>query len=247
MFRVAICDDVKEICDTLDDTIRKCCEKECVATRIDVFLNTNDLYQNISTGEEYDLIFLDIEFPDEMKSGIELGQMIRGERKDNIVQIVFISGKDCYCRELLELQPLHFLQKPYTAEQVENDVVKAIDQVNAMRAGFRYVKDKQQYRVRIGDILFFELRSPRIRIRHKMGEDFFYGSWNDIVCTMQDFRFVRTAKSFLVHYDYIRKIGTTELELENGERIPVSRKYKESLKKRQIEFESEYHVRRVEK
>ena len=234
MFRVAICDDVHEVCDTLGCTVRQCCEKECVDVSLDTFTSSNDLYQNVSAGEEYDLIFLDIEFPDGMKSGVEVGRLIREEQEDDIVQIVFISGKDSYCKELLELQPLHFLQKPFTAEQVDKDVVKA------MRTAFVYEKEKKQCRVKIRDILYFELKTPKIRVRHKTGEDFFYGSWKDVIDKMSEHRFCRVARSYLVHYDYISGFSSTKLELENGEIIPVSRSYKDNLRKCQARFEREY-------
>ena len=39
----------------------------------------------------YDLIFLDIEFP--KMDGIEIGKYIREIKKDNITQIVYVSGR----------------------------------------------------------------------------------------------------------------------------------------------------------
>ena len=42
MFRVAICDDVHEVCETLGCTVRQCCEKECVDVSLDTFTSSND-------------------------------------------------------------------------------------------------------------------------------------------------------------------------------------------------------------
>lgn len=64
------------------------------------------------------MIFLDIMMP--VKSGVEVGKIIRNDLKDNITQIVFISSENKYAMDLFEIRPMNFLIKPFD----ENDIEK---------------------------------------------------------------------------------------------------------------------------
>lgn len=48
--------------------------------------------------------------------------------------------------------------------------------------------------------------------------------------------FVRTHTSYIVNMDYIRVVHETETELQNGEHIPVSRKYRASVRAEHLKY-----------
>ncbi len=72
-------------------------------------------------GEEYlkflaeeapvDLLFLDIKFEDGM-DGIAVGKELRADLKNEITQIVYISGLESYAMQLFQNRPMDFLLKP---------------------------------------------------------------------------------------------------------------------------------------
>ena len=63
---------------------------------------------------EYDILFLDIELF--RMTGIEAGDFIRNRLEDRSMQIIYISGKSSYARELFKTQPMDFLVKPITKQ-----------------------------------------------------------------------------------------------------------------------------------
>ena len=77
-------------------------------------------------GEEYlkflaeeapvDLLFLDIKFEDGM-DGIAVGKELRADLKNEITQIVYISGLESYAMQLFQNRPMDFLLKPVKQEQ----------------------------------------------------------------------------------------------------------------------------------
>ncbi len=59
--KIAICDDIIEICNELESIIIEYCRKIDQRIEIDVFINVEKFISQLETGEMYDLIFLDIE------------------------------------------------------------------------------------------------------------------------------------------------------------------------------------------
>ncbi len=68
---------------------------------------------------EYDILFLDIELF--RMTGIEAGDFIRNRLEDRSMQIIYISGKSSYARELFKTQPMDFLVKPITQQNREQE------------------------------------------------------------------------------------------------------------------------------
>lgn len=48
--------------------------------------------------------------------------------------------------------------------------------------------------------------------------------------------FVRTHTSYIVNMEYIRAVRETETELQNGAYIPVSRKYRASVRAEHLKY-----------
>ena len=91
---------------------------------IDIFYGGEALIDSIKENGNYDLIFLDIELG--KINGVEIGHIIREDMEDYVTKIIYISSKSGYDRQLFEVQPLHFLQKPLDEEKVLKDVLLAL-------------------------------------------------------------------------------------------------------------------------
>ena len=114
MIGIAVCDD---FWDTVTQVNEFLSEYQLLRERkldIKSFFNAEDLWEYLRKNR-CDRIILDIELV--KMSGVELGHLIRTELKDNIIKIVYISAKNCYDRQLFDVQPLNFLQKPIDKEK----------------------------------------------------------------------------------------------------------------------------------
>ena len=116
MLRIAVIDDDKTLlCD-----MHKLFDRFIIAYDFDFtveyFSSCEDIYAKFKAGEKYDLLFLDIEFP-EMK-GTEFGLQLRRQMKNYDTQIVFISTIRDYAMELFKIRPIAFLIKPITYEDL---------------------------------------------------------------------------------------------------------------------------------
>ena len=81
------------------------------------------------------------------------------------------------------------------------------------------------------EISYFESRNKKIYIRYRDKEVGFYSTMDKIEAELQ-YKFVRTHRSFMVNKEYIRriKLSSNEVVLKDRQTVPVSRRYKMSLK-----------------
>ncbi len=101
---------------------------------IEVFYSGESFLADIMQGNQFDLIYLDIEM--DQINGIEVGRQIRKEMKDYTTEIVYVSGKDEYDRQLFEVQPLHFIPKPIASNIVIDDLKLALERSKKLHRSY---------------------------------------------------------------------------------------------------------------
>lgn len=110
MFKIAVCDDEKELRDWMVGIIRRSGNGLWQSCSMDQYSSGEALCKAMEAGAGYQLIFLDIEL--DAMDGVEAGRYIRTRLDDHAVQIVYISWKTGYAMSLFGNQPYDFLVKP---------------------------------------------------------------------------------------------------------------------------------------
>ena len=237
MFKIAICDDIKSTCDEIKDiilNISKGTLSENIS--IDIFYSGEALISDIREEENlYDLIFLDIELGGKI-NGVEVGRIIRGEMDDYITQIVYISSKNNYDRQLFDVQPLHFLQKPIDVLKIENDIKLAIKISGKENKFFEFKNLRNIIKVPYKDILYFESRGREIILVSCKTQYIFYNNIHSLSKILPDF-FIYPHRSYLVNYELITCFKFEELVMSNGDVIPISRNKRKEIRNLQLMFE----------
>lgn len=233
MIRVAVCDDVREVVIQLKDYLLE--YQELKGQRLDIksFYNAEDLFDYLKKND-CDLILLDIELV--KMNGVELGQLIRNELNDHSTQIVYISAKNSYDRQLFDVQPLNFLPKPID----KNKLFKSIDLTALLMRGkervFVFENKPRIYRIKLNDILYFESRDHYFRVVTMSGTYEFKSTLSDIMGQILDSRLIQVHRSYIINYDNSAQTKYEEVIMSNGDRIPISRDRRKAVKKLFIEW-----------
>ena len=171
-----------------------------------------------------DLIFLDIELGG--MNGVELGRRIREERQDYNTKIVYISSKDCYDRQLLDLSPLGFVSKPLNKDRIITMVLRAQKMMEQLedQEMFTYLKNKEVYRVDYNDIIYFESLNHNVRIVTMKGDDEFYDTMSNVKKKLPPDRFIQTHRSVYVNYTQIKQATYESLLMNNNETLYISKR-----------------------
>jgi len=104
------------------------------------------------------------------------------------MQIIYISGKSSYAQELFKTQPMDFLVKPITQEDIEETLDLAIKILRKNIGKFEFQIGFDFYYISFGDILYFSSEGRKIKIFTIHGEKEFYGilkSYDDSAVTIE--------------------------------------------------------------
>ncbi len=237
MFRIAICDDEQVICSQIENFILKYAAVSNEKIDTQVFYSGEELIRFLEMGQSFDLIFLDIEL--KLISGIEVGKKIREEMDNQILQIVYVSGKDNYYRDMFDVRPMHFLHKPVVEAEIIKDVRLAMKLTDKLGGVFIYKKGHEIYRQPVKNILYFESSNREVKMVTSEGEEVFYGKLDEVYDQVAKYHFMYIHKSYIVNYFYVTKFRYEEVTMSNMEVLPISQARRKSTRELQVKFEKE--------
>ena len=215
-YKIAICDDEPLHIDKIRNIL--------LDEETDNYTDPAVLLNAITAGKRYDVLFLDIMMPE--IDGISLARELRELDEDML--IVFITSKIEFMQTGYEVRAFRYLLK----EQIEAGLPKIwkdIEKELLDRADtyFTYEFERKTYRCPCRDILYLESNLRRIILHTNRDTSVLYGKLDDLAIKYP--MFVRIHKSFLVNRRHIRSISAGMVVLSNGDILPVSRKYTDSL------------------
>lgn len=175
----------------------------------------------------FDLLLLDIDLGGGM-NGMELAKSIR--RRDSRITIIFITGLSEYMSQGYDVQALHFLVKPVKEERLREVLDRAAAAAEKREEFLLLETETEMERIPMSRIIYAEAFSHTVALNlapEKAGENICCREGKmclgDLEELLPSLDFFRCHRSYLVHLPYIRKIDKTELLLEHGLSIPVSR------------------------
>lgn len=234
MYKIAVCDDEVQICAQIEKMILDYSRIENQKVSVDVYESGESLCRDLEVGEYFDLIFLDIEM--KVLDGVEVGVFLRETMDNQMTQIVYVSGREEYYRELFEVRPMHFLLKPFTREEIIKDVKMSMRLSNGNNRSFSYTKGFMEYRIPIKNIIYFESINREIRIVHTNGDDVFYGKLNDVLQELKEYRFIRIHKSYLINHFNVKKYAYEEVIMTNGTKLNISAANRKAVREQRLNF-----------
>ncbi len=227
--KIAICDDEKNIRTYLSALVRKQgmeCEITEYATAEDYF----------SGGEEYDILFLDIELdcPEPGMDGMGMARRIRGMEDIKQPIIVFVTGYEKYVYDAFDVGAFQYLLKPVDEQKFVEVFKRAVKQaVSDAEQGKKVLV--VQYgstgkTIPLNDIYYMESQNHKIAVHFKDGVLEYYAKIGDLEEELQG-QFCRIHKGYLINLSYVDEYNKTEVTLTNGDKLLISKyKYEDFVK-----------------
>ena len=235
MIYVAVCDDDKVVCSQIENILLQYSKKRCIKIEVDVFYNGEGFLRYIKEGHNYDLLYLDIEMG--LVNGVEVGKQLRKVYKNYSIEIVYISAKEGYDRQLFDVQPLHFIEKPIVDSVVIDDFKLALERGHKLGGHFLYKKGYDTYRVPINEIIYFESFNREIKMVTTEGAVFFYSALNEVYLSVAGYQFLQIHRSYLINYNHVSILRYSEVVMSNGIVLPISKGKRNEVRDLQISGE----------
>lgn len=228
--KVAICEDKKVAAAQVEQYLLELKTKnlEC-----DVFYDGSELINYLETGKEpYQIYLLDIRMPH--IDGIQTAKWIR--QRDQAAVIIFMTNYKEYVYDVFEALPFRFLQKPVTRHSLKTAVFDAMNYLYTIKKYLIFTVEKEQYQIAYDEILYLESELRKIHLYTRNESFEFYGKLNQIEKALDPNLFVRIHVSYLVNLEYVRKVTKEEAEMVHGMVLPISKKYRDMFREKQMDF-----------
>ena len=228
--RFAVCDDETELRRDISDRIAALCPGASVTE----FSSGDEL---LAGAGGFDIIFLDIGM-----DGLDGMQTARELRRNGCrAAIIFVTAFEDRVFDAFDVGAFNFLVKPVSAQKFAEVLKKAIDSRETPppdETHDRYIAIKTgglNTKLALSEIMYAEV-FDRILILHTTGGKVEYrGRLNEFEkCT--DETFFRTHRSYLINLRYLEKYTSSEVTMENGDRILLAKQRYSALVKAYLRY-----------
>ncbi len=227
MIRIAICDDEPEQIELVREYIVRVLFHMNMDASIATFTSGESLLKSYSNGEGFEIIFLDISMAD--RNGIETAISIRAW--DRKALVIFITGSTSFLLKGYEARAFRYLVKPATEPMIEEVLKQAVMELRLIECDCISFKEKgEEIRVDLSDIIYFEAQNHKLSLICTNATYNYYGRIGEVERHLAPKGFVRCQKGYLVNAMRIRRIGKSQILLDNGKTIPVSTNYLKQTK-----------------
>ena len=226
---IAICDDNTEQIKQLRRLLDEWSADKPFALDIDEYISAESFLFNYPD-KSCDLLLLDIEM--KQLNGMELARKLRAN--GDMLPIVFITGYSDYIGDGYEVEALHYLLKPVDKQRLFTVLDRYIKRRTPENEITFKCEDKTLH-ISPDMIIYCEAVGKKTHIHTKeqvliceTGIGNFGGKLGS------DFVFCH--RSYVANLRYIRSIGKTEIQLDSGEKLPLSRRLYKEVNDRFIKF-----------
>lgn len=218
VYRAAIIDDSNPDAEYVQGILTDWARIRQTGIRVEQFLSAESFLFRYADDKTWDILLLDIEMG--AMDGVTLAKRIR--RDNEAVQIVFITGYSDYMAEGYEVSALHYLMKPVSRDKLFAVLDRAAAASRKAERVLLLPADGEMLRLPVSQIRYVEafshsvaiaagadpirVKMPISEIERQLGEGF-----------------VRCHRSYLVGLKYVSRLSKTEVILDSGAVLPLSR------------------------
>lgn len=222
MLTIAVCDDEHDQRRNLIGIL----SKAEAPMHISEYASGEELLAAVRCGRSANIYFLDVFMG--VADGVEVAREIR--ELDKNCAIVFATNSRDHAVDGYGVHALQYLLKPLDEKNVTGALALALEHLSSRKDRFISLTNKQGvYRIRYADILYVESKARVATIYTRQKEALcFYMRLDDLDRQLDDGRFYRCHKSFMVNLDHVYAVSKGAMIMAGGSNIPVSVKISEA-------------------
>lgn len=239
--RIAICDDEKLFCSTLEKQLKKYLTALQISHEIAVFSTPSALYDamaSIGQADPFHLIFMDLEFSTPTEDGIIWSKRIHSSFPNTLL-IILTSYQERY-KEGYVARAFRFMTKPLEEGELLQNLSDCMDELQ-IGTHICITTNGITKRISSKDILYLSAQSGGSEI-HGLSHIYFQEeSLVHFENLLPAHAFFRCHKKYLVNLHHISEVANHTITLTNNEKLPVSRRKWTALRLAYMKFDIRHH------
>jgi DNA-binding LytR/AlgR family response regulator len=236
--KIAVCDDEHEQAEYIKMLVNKWAGEQNIEISIEMFGSAENFKAVRSESESFDILLLDIQMGGQ--NGVELAKDLR--KTDDKLIIVFITALPDFIQEGYDVSALHYLMKPINTEKLYAVLNRAFLSLTKNSNAVFLPADGGDMKVLLDDVIYIEsfnhfleiktmqekitVKMPLYELESKLGGNF-----------------MRCHRCCIVNLKYVKKITRTEITLDSGETMPLSRRLYANLNRAMIKYFTEEKIK----
>ena len=232
---VAVCDDNENSLQAVSGALAGVFKQCGIETEVDLFSSADALIRKAAT-KNYSIVFLDIDMPG--TDGIECGRRLRSQGSET--EIVYVSAREDRVFESFSVRPIAFVRKTHFL----SDAAEAVRGYSAMLApkgsdgSISLSTHGGMINAKLSDIIYFEGSGvyQQMKLRNSEKPVEVISRMEKLEAELEPHGFIRVHKGYLVNYAHITRLDSTEVTMDSGEKLPVSRRKTADIKKHRIRW-----------
>ena len=217
-YRVAIVDDSTTDAEFVKGILNSWADLRQANIQAEVFPSAEAFLFRYAEDKDWDILLLDIEM--ENMDGVTLAKRIR--QANDSVQMVFITGFADYISEGYEVAALHYLMKPVKQDKLFAVLDRAVASIQKTERVILLPVSGEMLRLPISQVQYVEAFSHTVAII--TGTDTIQVKMpiSEVEKLLGE-EFIRCHRSYLVGLKHIARLSKTEVILDSGKTLPLSR------------------------
>lgn len=228
MIRIGICDEAEKDLQMHRAILQDMMEKACANAEILCFQSGEALLLEIEQNKSMDIILIEVGL--QGINGVEAARKIR-ETDMNAI-LIFITRDEQYWKEIINVQPFAYIDKPIVREKLEEAVMRAVALAGSRGGMIRFSSRKKAYRIFLREIFYFESNKREVLVFCEKQQYSFYRKLDEVEEELRQHqeKFLRVHQSFLVNPVYIKESSHEKIIMCDGKEITISTKYKKRIR-----------------
>lgn len=217
IYGIAVCDDDKGFLDEIACQIEEAARQLGEELSVRRYESAEEL---IASEEPFDVLFLDIQMGG--ISGMQAAHVLRGRGRDFC--LIFLTSMVQYAIDGYDVHAFAFLPKPVKPGVLMGKLAEALEYVRALRGSILALQTGEGIvSVSSRDIIYADVLDHTTRVVTRNGTVSCSLPLEKLIRQLPDGEFFRCHKSYTVNFSAVRVLGKTELIMENGDSVPISK------------------------
>ena len=237
MLKIAICDDeIKEV-SSISSILNTYASEHNIPITYKCFTSSVEL-ASTAAYEKFDIYLLDVIMP--VLNGISLAKEIRSF--DKAADIIFLTSSPEFAVESYTVKAANYLLKPITRDSLFGALDDILEKKESDSPKYIVVKSSNGvHKILLSNIVCVEAFNRKVIYYLNNNSQLECSERFTSICDklLNNNEFLLAHRSFVVNMNYIRLIGTTDMQLQNGKSIPLAQRRVTDIKKQYLAFQME--------